>query len=81
MRKAHLKGNLAYEVKDDLTSLILDESQPTKKVKVEPFVTKEIPSILKKYIDVFVWCQTDMSCVSPWLLTNKLNIPPNIKSV
>lgn len=70
---------MEYELEDDLMSLVLDECQPT--VKVGPFVIEKIPSILKKYIDVFAWCPTDMTFIFPLMLMHKLNIPPNVKLV
>lgn len=78
MDETNLKDNLSFDVDEKLASLELDKS---KVVKIRPFVIEEWSSILRKYIDVFAWCPTDLTCVSPQLLTHKLNIPNNIKPV
>lgn len=70
--------SITFQAKDPLFLLELDES---KSIKIGPYVSAKEKVILRKYIVVFAWKPSDLICVSPQLITHKLNIRENIKPV
>lgn len=70
--------SVTFQFEEPLFFLTLEDD---KVVKVGSYVFEKETTILRKYVNVFAWSSSDLTCVSPQLITHKINIPENIKPV
>ncbi|XP_071728872.1 uncharacterized protein [Rutidosis leptorrhynchoides] len=65
--------------------VVINPAYPEQKIKVgcnaSADTRKQIVQLLVQYMDVFAWCESDMTGVSRHIAEHKLNVNPALKSV
>ena len=72
-----------YPLKEEILEVTIDEHDPSKKVRVSPYLSDEIKNqiiaFLKVNISTFPWSTNDMKGIDPNITTHELNVDPTFK--